>query len=65
VSARHIAISITGEIPREGATRALLSARQDGGNARSDWTLANDKTALAGDERFVAHLNAGNVGDGV
>jgi hypothetical protein len=65
VRASHIAISVPGEVPGEGAFRALLSARQDSSNTRANRTFAHNEAAFAGDKRFVAHLDACDIGDSV
>ena len=65
--AGHLAVAVQREPARRTTGSAIesLAARQDRGDAGAHRALADLQLALARDERRVADLDAGDVGDGV
>ena len=63
--AGHLAVAVEGVPPREHTVAERAALRQDGGDAGAHRSLAAHQRALAGDERRVADLDAGDIGDRV
>jgi hypothetical protein len=57
VRARHIAVAVLGQEAAEDRVAGRPATGPDGGNARAH--------RIAGDERAMANLDAGNIGDSV
>ena len=61
----HLAVAVEREPRGEHRIGVGLAARVHDGDAGAHRALADDELAAAGDQRGVADLDAGNVGDGV
>jgi hypothetical protein len=64
-SACHFAIAVESEPGGEDGVVAGFSARMNGRDASTNWSLADFEFTFAGDERGVADFDSLDVGDGV
>src|SRR5581483_5623369 len=65
VGAGHFAVAVEAEIAGEDLVLGVLPAWQDRSHPGANWPDTHFEGTAAGNESCVAHLNSGNVGDGI